>query len=107
MNMKNNFIGKRIAQLRLAKGVSARTLSLDLEQSYNYINQIENGKAYPSIDGLYSICDYFQISVSDFFDEKTEYPLQYRKIIEELNKLDSIELEKVFDMIKMITANKK
>lgn len=105
--MEKNFIGKRIAQLRLAKGISARNLSMELCQSYNYINQIENGKSSPSIDGLFSICEYFNISISDFFDETTQYPLEYRKIIEELNKLDTFELEKVYEMIKMIADNKK
>lgn len=104
--MKDNFIRQRVANLRLAKGISARALSMELGQSENYINHIENGRSEPSIEGLRNICDYFEISMADFFDDKTTYPLQYRKLIEELNKLDSIELDKILEFVKMIT-NKK
>ena len=103
---KIKFISKRVASLREAKKISARKMSLELGQSSEYINQIENGRSYPSIEGLINICEYLDISLSDFFDDKTQYPIQYKKLIQELNKLDSIELEKVIDMIKMIT-NKK
>ena len=71
--MKENFIGKRVATLRLAKGISARALSMELGQSENYINHIENGRSEPSMEGLRNICDYFEISLADFFDDKNEY----------------------------------
>ncbi len=105
--MDRKFIAKRIAGLRYAKKVSARGLSLELGQSSEYINQIENERSVPSLDGLINICDYFGITLSDFFDDKTEYPIQYREIIAELNKLDTIELEQVTNIIKLITHNKK
>lgn len=105
--MEKEFIGRRISKLRNAKQISARKLSIDLGQSENYITKIENGQNNITMEGLFNICDYFKISLSDFFDDKTEYPLQYRKILDELNKLDSIELEKVYDMIKLVTDNKK
>ncbi|MBP3344716.1 MAG: helix-turn-helix transcriptional regulator [Clostridia bacterium] len=105
--MIQNFIRKRVATLRLSKNLSARKLSIELGQGPNYITHIENGQSNVSIESLENICDYFEISLADFFDGKTEYPLQYRKIIDELNKLDSIEIEKVYDMIKLVTDNKK
>lgn len=40
---------KRLAQLRMRKGVSARDMSLSIRQSPNYINGIEGGKTYPSM----------------------------------------------------------
>ncbi len=102
-----SFIGKRIAVLRNAKKNSARVMSLDLGQSSEYINQIENGRSMPSIEGLINICDYFGITMSEFFDESIVYPIQYKELLQELNKLDSIELEKVIDIVKLISANKK
>ena len=101
------FIANKIVKLRNAKGISARSLSFDLDQSENYINIIENKKSLPSLEGLKKVCDYFEISLSDFFDDKTEYPIQYRELLNELNKLDEQELEKVIDFIKLITINKK
>lgn len=41
----------RLAQLRAKKGVSARDMSLSLGQNAGYINNIESGKALPSIYG--------------------------------------------------------
>lgn len=102
-----SFIGKRIAVLRNAKKISARGMSLDLGQSSEYINQIENGRSMPSIEGLINICDYFDITMSEFFDESIVYPIQYKELLQELNKLDSIELEKVIDIVKLISVNKK
>ena len=101
-----DFIGKRIASLRNAKQISARAMSLELGQSSEYINQIENGRSTPSIEGLINICDYFDITPSEFFDTRIAYPIQYRELIGELNKLDSLELQKVIDIIKLITINK-
>ncbi len=97
------FISKRIATLRNAKGISARAMSLDLGQSSEYINQIENGRSIPSIEGLINICDYFGITLSEFFDTNLLYPIQYKELIKELNKLDSLELQKIIDIIKLIT----
>ena len=101
------FISNKVAKLRMARGLSARSLSFELDQSDNYINNIENKKSLPSIEGLKKICDFFEISLSDFFDDQTEYPLQYKELLSELNKLDSQELQKVIDFIKLITINKK
>lgn len=106
-NIDKFFIGKRVATLRNAKRISARSMSLELGQSSEYINQIENGRSMPSVEVLINICDYFEISLSDFFDTKTTYPLEYKDLLSELNKLDTFELEQIVNLIKLITRNKK
>ncbi len=106
-NIDKFFIGKRVATLRNAKHISARSMSLELGQSSEYINQIENGRSMPSVEGLINICDYFEISLSDFFDTQTTYPLEYKGLLSELNKLDAFELEQIVNLIKLITRNKK
>lgn len=42
--MFEDFFCKRLTELRLEKGVSARDMSLSLGQSESYINHIENKK---------------------------------------------------------------
>lgn len=106
-NIDKFFIGKRVATLRNSKRISARSMSLELGQSSEYINQIENGRSMPSVEGLINICDYFEISLSDFFDTQTTYPLEYKDLLSELNKLDTFELEQIVNLIKLITRNKK
>ena len=46
-------IGARVAQLRTAKGVSARDMSLSIGQGQAYIHNIENGKTMPSMKGFF------------------------------------------------------
>ncbi len=68
--MEENFIGKRITELRIQKNISEYQLSYELGQSKGYIQSISSGRALPSMKMFLNICDYFQITPSAFFDEK-------------------------------------
>ena len=84
MITKVNF-GKRISDLRIGGGQnSAREMSLALGQNPSYINRIENGKALPSMQGFFSICEYLQITPGDFFNEDSEAPREVRELMEKL-----------------------
>lgn len=65
--MKKQEFAKRLSELRKNKGVSAREMSLSLGQSENYINHIENAKAFPSMAIFLEICEYFGITPDEFF----------------------------------------
>ena len=104
--MYEEFTRDRIVQLRIQKGVSAREMSLSLGQSPNYINQIENGKALPSLSGLFYICDYFQISPQQFFDEGNANPNELAELIENLKKLDAESLEHIAGMARKLAGKK-
>lgn len=67
----------RLAQLRNDKGVSARDMSLSIGQNASYINNIENGKALPSMSGFFYICEYLNISPKDFLTRITKNPRKY------------------------------
>lgn len=43
----------RLAKLRNQKGTSARDMSLSIGQNAGYINNIETGKALPSISSFF------------------------------------------------------
>ena len=105
--MDKSFIRHRYAVIRNAHKISARKLSFELGQSSEYINQIENGNSMPSIENLLNFCDYFDISLGEFFDESIAYPVEYKTVIGELNKLDTMELNTVTELLKMINAHKK
>ena len=64
-----SYISDRIYKLRISKNLSARELSLSLGQSPCYINKIENCKSLPSLQSLFYICSYFNISIKEFFNE--------------------------------------
>ena len=97
--MDEGYIAKRITQLRLKKGVSARNMSLSIGQNPVYINNIESGKALPSVLGLLYICDYLQITPMEFFDEENQNPEKLNEIISLLKKLNDEQLKLVIDVI--------
>ncbi len=78
MNTENENLTKeskdfsdRLRYLRNRKKISAREMSIALGQNVNYINLIENGKRFPSLQGFFAICEYLRISPSDFFASET------------------------------------
>ena len=104
--MYEEFTQNRIAQLRLQKKVSARDMSLSLGQNSSYINQIENRKALPSLQGLFYICEYFGITPQQFFDVSNSTPSQIAGLMEDAKKLDDVSLEHIAAIVKEL-ANKK
>ena len=62
------FVQDRITELRLARDISEYKLSQDIGRSKGYIQSISSGKSLPSITSLYKICDYFEITLREFFD---------------------------------------
>jgi len=80
--MKKQEFAKRVAKLRQNKGVSARDMSLSLGQSENYINHIENGKAFPSMAVFFEICNYFGVTPSEFFSYDKKNPETISKLAE-------------------------
>lgn len=97
--MYDEILCKRIAQLRMEKGVSARDMSLSIGQSQNYINIIENKRSLPSMGGFFYICEYFGITPQEFFDESLESPQLNRELQERLKRLSSTQAEHVIAII--------
>ena len=83
-----DFFIKRLLQLRMQKGVSAREMSLDIGCSNGYITKIETGRSFPSMENFFYICDYFQITPKQFFDDGNDYPRELENLIQSLKLLD-------------------
>lgn len=98
--MNEDFFRQRLSQLRSQKGVSARDMSLTLGQSESYINKIENGKAFPSMQVFFYICDYFGISPKDFFDEGSSSPALLNALIADLKTLSDSQISNLADIVK-------
>ncbi|MGN8913647.1 helix-turn-helix domain-containing protein [Anaerofustis butyriciformans] len=96
---KNEF-ADRLSKLRLEKGVSARDMSLSLGQNPGYINNIENGKALPSMSVFFSICYFLNISPSEFFDIENDNPEKIDEIVDDLKKLNKEQLDNIAKLIK-------
>lgn len=95
MLMYEDFVRERITQLRLKKGVSEYQMSYDLGHSRGYVYNISSGKALPPLREFFAICDYFEITPHQFFDDSTQNPELIHKAVEgmkELNENDMLML---------------
>ncbi len=97
--MFEDFFIQRLVLLRNQKNVSAREMSLALGQNESYINRIENGKTFPSLQAFFYICEYLQVSPKDFFDEENPAPVKIDRIAKELKALDAVQLDTVLAVI--------
>ncbi len=82
----------RLAQLRNIKGVSARDMSLSIGQNPGYINNIETGKALPSMSAFFYICEFLEITPQEFFDYDSKDPSEIKKITDNLKKMNPDQL---------------
>lgn len=85
--MYENLFYKRLTELRMEKGVSARDMSLSIGQNAGYINSLENRKGLPSLTVFFYICEYLGVSPSEFFDEQNEFPRRLKEITDDLRRL--------------------
>lgn len=104
--MRVDEIPLRLAKLRVARDVSARDMSLSLGQNVNYINIIENGRAYPSMEGLFNICEYLNITPQEFFDDGVEQPEKLRGLIADLRQMNDAQLEAVQTLVRALLNNR-
>ena len=82
------FVRERITQLRLQKGVSEYQMSYDLGHSRGYVYNISSGKALPPLKEFFAICDYFEITPREFFDDSVKNPELIQKAISVVRQLD-------------------
>lgn len=100
--MDTQFVRDRITQLRLQKGVSEYQMSYDLGHSRSYVYNISSGKSLPPMAEFLQICDYFEITPSQFFDQSSQNPAMLQTAIEELCKLDSDDLILIISAIRRL-----
>lgn len=92
----------RLTSLRRQKNVSAREMSLAIGQNDSYINRIENGKTFPSMQVFFYICEYLNVTPQEFFDEGIAAPSCLNEITKTLGKFDSDQLEAILAFIKRV-----
>lgn len=93
--MNDSFFSERLAFLRAKKGVSAREMSLAIGQNESYINRIENGHAYPSMQCFYYICEYLNVTPSAFFFDDSDVSSRLRAVLHSLEKLNDRQLSAI------------
>ena len=104
--MYDELFPARLATLRTNKGISARDMSLSLGQNAGYINNIETGKAFPSMTVFFYICEYLDIEPKDFFDFSSDDPAELQAINDKLKLLNPRQLELISALIDELIASK-
>lgn len=94
------FIREIITKLRLNKNVSEYRMSLDLGHSDSYIRNITSGKALPSMSEFLYICEYFNITPKEFFDEENNNPALINDLVTNSSKLNDEDLLVLISMAK-------
>lgn len=98
--LEKSEFGMRISELRLTKGVSARDMSLSIGQNEGYVNNIENGKNYPSMQAFFNICEYFGITPVEFFDTEVKDPKRTNRLLEAARGLSSEQIDHLVALAK-------
>lgn len=96
------YIRNRITELRLQKDVSEYQMSFALGQNKNYIQSISSGKAMPSMKQFLNICEYFDMTPMQFFDDRVKYPKQIQEALEEMNGLSEEDLMTLIYLMKRL-----
>ncbi len=98
-------IGNRIKMIRLHAGFKQKDLAKELVIQAPLLSLYEQGKREPSLNFLKKFCDFFNISVSQFFAFVEESNLNNNKIYEDLNPLIK-DLNKVLSSLEKINLSK-
>ena len=99
MTIEEKF-AERLAELRIAKGVSVRDMSLSIGLSAGYINNIENKKNLPSMSAFFYICEYLEISPQEFFEFDSKNPKKLDEFIGYMKKIDDSQLDNLMGIVK-------
>lgn len=99
---EKEFIRNRITSLRLDANISEYQMSLELGQNKGYIQSISSGRALPSMAGFLNICDYFNITPLEFFDDKMAKPYIIQDIGKKLKSFSEDDLIMLNDVLERI-----
>ena len=98
-------IGKRISDLRNARGLTVNGLAYKSGVSRAYLREIESGKyKNPSIDILGALCWALSVSLSEFFKEELDLDDASDSLMKEINKLSQDQKESLRLFLKSMTG---
>ena len=81
-------------------------MSYDLGHSRGYVHNISSGKATPPMKEFFAICDYFDLTPQQFFDEGTQNPELIQKAVAGMKQLDETDLLMLLGLINRLLEKK-
>ena len=85
--------------MKVYNGIIQQHISLSIGQNAGYINNIETGKALPSMAAFFYICEYLGITPQEFFDIDSEQPEKLRLVCNDLKRLNTNQFEHISAII--------
>jgi len=104
--LEKDFIRKRITELRLARGISERKMSLDLGHSTSYVRSITAGRTLPSMTEFLYICEYLSVTPEEFFNEGYAFTETKQKIIDRVQAMTNEEADLLLQYIDFLDKRK-
>lgn len=99
----DEYIRQRITQLRLQKNLSEYKLSHELEHGDSYIRGITSGKSLPSMKEFLYICEYFEITPKEFFDDGIENPILENELLKYARNTDGVTMKMLLDLLEHLS----
>lgn len=104
MTTTKELLGRRIRELRKARGLSQERLAEQIDIEPRNLTRIESGKGYPTFDRLDAIGKALGVELKAFFqfdhlqnvDERTE------EIVEMVRRLSERDQRRIFKMIRIM-----
>ena len=104
--MDEQYIRNRITQLREARNISERKMSLDLGHSTSYIRSITSGRSLPSMGEFLYICEYLDVTPMEFFNEDREYSPLQKRAMDYIYTLSDDDIQLMIGLIERIKRNR-
>ena len=105
--MYGKFVADRITELRLKKNVSEYQMSLDLGRNKTYIQSITSGRNLPKMQQFFEICNYFEITPEEFFDQTLHNIPLYHKATDLLKEVDEDDLLAIISVLSRLSMKHK
>lgn len=99
----DEYIHQRITQLRLQKNLSEYKLSHELGHGDSYIRGITSGKSLPSMKEFLYICEYFEITPKEFFDDGIENPILENELLKYARNTDGVTMKMLLDLLEHLS----
>ena len=95
-------------ELREMNNMTAQELSFELGFGSTYISKLESSNNFPSIPTLLKICDYYKITLGDFFKEDlSKADFLITQGYDALKNCNEETLQQLVPMIKKLSKSEK
>lgn len=85
------YLGNRITEIRLQKGISEKRFSEELGKNKGYLQNISSGRAFPGMNMFFDICEALEVTPEEFFSMRT-LSAERKRIDEFLDKMSDEEI---------------